>query len=52
VGSSDPKLLPGARQKLLQRRDEVVVFVCRKSANIRMALTKSRMQLDKLESAL
>jgi tetratricopeptide (TPR) repeat protein len=23
VGSSDPKLLPGARQKLLQRRDEV-----------------------------
>ncbi len=32
--------------------DHAVVFVCRKSANIGMVLTKSRMQLGTLEDAL
>lgn len=32
--------------------DYVVVFVCRKSANLGMALTKARMALPELESAV
>lgn len=32
--------------------DHAVVFVCRKSANMGMVLTKSRMELPKLEAAL
>ncbi len=33
-------------------KDHVVTFVCRKSANLGMVLTKSRMELPKLEAAL
>jgi len=32
--------------------DHATVFVCRKSANLGMALTKARMQIEKLEASL
>ena len=35
-----------------QHTDHVVVFVCRKNANVGMALAKSRMALPSLEAAL
>ncbi|RVU43524.1 hypothetical protein EA187_11905 [Lujinxingia sediminis] len=39
-------------QRCKQNPEHAVVWVCDRSANIGMALTKSRMQLPKIESAL
>ena len=39
-------------QRCKNNTDHAVVWVCNKSANIGMALTKARMNLEKVESAL